>query len=89
MQSWTDPPRRSELVTIASGDHTFTIKTIYALHNPTASAGAVVATLWGDTSARTFYILAGGVQYGMFKSITASGTGPATILGLTPMAADS
>lgn len=82
-------PVRSELVTIASGDHIFTIKTICALHNPTTGGGAVVATLAGDAAAKTFYIPSGGVLYGAFVSVTASGTGPATILGLSPHSSDS
>ena len=74
MQSWSDPARRSEVVNIASTDHTFTIKTISELHNATAAGGTVTVRLQGDASDSIWYIPSGWTIYGMFQVVRKTGT---------------
>lgn len=92
MQSWSDPARRTEVVNIAAADHTFTIKTIGALHNATAAGGTVTARLSGDAADSVWYIPAGGIVYGSFAIVRKVGTSLSAanaMLGLSPHSSDS
>lgn len=93
MQSWLDPPRRSEIVNISSADHVFAIKTITELHNATGTAGTVVVRLHGDgTTDSNRYLPAGGVIRGMFERVVRSGTtltGAGAIVGTSSHSTDS
>lgn len=81
-----DVPIRSEAVDISSTDHTFTIKRITGIY--VGGTGNIVATLYGDSGARTYAVTAGQILLGMFGSVTRTNTTATGLIGLSSFAND-
>lgn len=73
-------PYESELVDISSTDHTFTKQTLAIV---SSGAGTIVAQLRGDSTSRSWPVVAGIPLPGNFSKIVRAGTtGGLTIIGM-------